>query len=163
MSAEPHAITDDDRLGLAGAGLALLEVERMVHGEQPDHRGDPYVIANSDRTVIKHDAIEVDVGVGADRDIPSDLAAEIRFDEHILAHGGEQLLHQFPTMLDLFVISAVVLGEQTLGLSALAFNLRIRILIDLAIDHPHPLAAADFGHIGGISHHLRHCCLHHNR
>lgn len=78
----------------------------------------------------------------ADGDVTTHLAAEVRFDEHVLAHGSEQLLHDFPALGFLIVTECIVGAGQTLGFSSFEFDFGMRILVPLARHHQIPFDAA---------------------
>ena len=156
MTAQPYAVADHDRLGLARAVFALFEIKRMIGGEQTDHRRDPHIVAERNRRIVKHHAIEIDVGMRTDGDVAADLATKVRFDEHVFTNRFEQPFHDLTTTFDILVIGFVVFDEQSLRLGALAFDVRMRVLIYLAGHHQLPLVTTRFAHASRLVD-LGHC------
>ena len=134
-AADPHVRADVDRL--PKLPLSSLPGVHRMHRRIDLHRGtEEREAADSNRTDVEHDAIEIEEHAFTELDVRTVVAEERRLHPHGVAAAGEQPSQQFPALLALPFARRVQRLAQIAGALARGDQLGVERIVQLTRHHP---------------------------
>lgn len=138
-AANPYAVADADVARDESPGHTLGGVQSVVGVIKSHIRTDEHLVADMHVPAIEYHAAEIYVHFIPNRDVLSELAAEIRFYPDIPSHGLEKPPHNVKTLLRLIVFSPVVFAEEFFRLHPAVEQITVEIIVDFAGLHFFPI------------------------